>query len=130
MKPFKKMSEINELLPTRFVKKFYQKWDDAAKKYLNSETELQGYSKKYLFETADFLIQVTATNLGEMFTENFDGVKSEILNKKYNVWHNGKEGKEVRHVLFLAKENKQVQELNVQAPEDVITDENGVAIPF
>lgn len=114
-----------------FVKKFYQKYDEANKKYVKSDAWAEGMSPVYLFGLKDGQdIELSRATLSQCLVSAFDYRKG-LLDCNFTVKTNGKTGKEVRYFINQKKvETKTTQQLNVQSTEEVITDENGQVIPF
>jgi hypothetical protein len=117
-KKYKKLTETPVLKVNKFIKKFYQAWDQVNNKSLKSDVWQDGYKAKFLFEGDDFLIDLSQDNVNQMLGACLkpDGTSS-VLEKSFEVKTNGKTGMEIRYYFNLMKDKpKQVKEIT---PEEI-----------
>ncbi len=98
-KEFKKLSEVQSFKVVKVVKSFYQKWNEAEKKYERSDTPSKGFSQRYLVEMDDCIINMSKAQVGEMLVGSLDGSGADIAGKSFTVRNNGKTGIEIRYFI-------------------------------
>jgi len=125
-KQWKKLSEITNFTPVKLIKKEYQLWDKAQNKMLKSATPIKDFKPRWMFECTDFNLTLSKENVGQMLVACFDIGQTNIYNRNYSAWNNGKTGMEIRYNISLARQTETPTE-QPEYPEDTITADQ---IPF
>ena len=103
-KPFKKLSEVQNLQPTKVIKVFYQAWID--NKPQRSETPQKGYSKVYLIEFPEYVMSMSNSQFNQMLGASYDQQTqtADFKGKTFSVDTNNKQGMEIRYFINLVEQ--------------------------
>lgn len=85
-------------------------WNDAESKYERSDTPQKGYTKQYLAQTNKGALNVSQSQMAQMLEAASDLGKADVIEKKFEVRSNGKDGKEIRYYINLAKPVEQTED--------------------
>lgn len=83
---------VESVGPYKFVA-----WDNEAKKFKTEDSWFQGASKKYPVTTDKGIVDMSATQLGNMLEGMQHAGQSNIVGATFHVKSNGKTGKEIRY---------------------------------
>lgn len=97
-KTWLKLSAIQQFTIIKFIKKQWQCWDDTNKKYLRSETYLQGYKPQYIFEAKEGMLSLSQAQTASMLVSCFDGT-SKPTGHTFSVKTNGETGMKIRYFI-------------------------------
>lgn len=78
-------------------------WNDAEGKYERSDTPQKGYTKQYLVSTNKGALGVSQSQMAQMLEAASELGKADVVEKSFEVRSNGKDGKEIRYYINLAK---------------------------
>ena len=106
-----KMSDlVNQDFTVVTVRPFkWVAWDNEAKKFKTEDNWFQGASKKYPVETDKGVVDMSATNVGNMLEGVMYAGQSDITNVTFHVKSNGKTGMEIRYYINPVRHEKPAQ---------------------
>lgn len=118
----KKFNKLSNLVDDTFtVEKVwgykFKTWDDLNKKMLVSETYEKGYRKIYSVDTSEGTLDLSASQIGQMFESISKDGQSDLNGRTFAVKSNGQTGKEIRYYINPTKEAKK------EPTEDEVTKE-------
>jgi hypothetical protein len=85
----------------------YVAWDNDNKRFLTEDNWFKGASKKYPITTNLGTVDMSATNVGNMFEGVQHAGQSNIVGATFNVKSNGKTGMEIRYFINPVKSSSQ-----------------------
>lgn len=84
-------------------------WDNENKKFKTEDNWFQGASKKYPVETDKGIVDMSATNVGNMLEGVMHAGAADITNVTFHVKSNGKTGMEIRYYINPVRHEKPAQ---------------------
>ncbi len=133
MKPFKKISEVQSFKIISIVKSYFERWNEAEKKYEKSDAWQEGFSPKWLIDCGEYYLPLSKDQVSQCLMSSFRGGQSDIIGKSYSVKSNGKTGKEIRYWINQLREQHTEQEqpkMDTTIEKEEMTQEQIDAIPF